>query len=143
MTSDSPSEFALVDVRIDARTKLAALWAGVMAACVYGDVLGLTEPGRLVSMLATRTPFGPMTPGLLLGFIVFMSIPGVMVFLSLLLPPRASRIANIVLGVVFTLVTLMAIPVGWSVSTALGLVQAVLTASVTRLAWTWPGASGS
>jgi hypothetical protein len=60
------------------------------------------QPGKLTAMLAGRTPLGPVTPGLLLGFAIFMSVPAVMVFFSAALPARTNRWTNLILGGVYT-----------------------------------------
>src|SRR5262245_24961714 len=94
----------LADVKVNVRLKLSALWASVMFCYVYGDFFGLFKPGKLRAMIEGQTPVGPTTQGVLVVFAVVMAIPSVMVFLSLVLPPNLARWANIVLGVVYSLI---------------------------------------
>jgi hypothetical protein len=138
MTADGSPANVLVDVKVGIKLKLAALWAATMFCYVYGDFFRLMQPGKLSAMLAGRTPLGPVTPGLLLGFAIFMSIPAVMVFLSAALSARINRWSNIVLGGAYTFAILATMPGAWSFYLYLGVVEAVLTATITWLAWTWP-----
>jgi Family of unknown function (DUF6326) len=140
MSSDGPPGDVLGDVKVGVELKLAALWAAT-AFCYYGDFFRLMQPGNLASMLAGRTPLGPVTPGLLLGFAIFMSVPAVMVFLSPALPAWVSRWANVILGAAYTLAILATMPGAWSFYLYLAAAEALLTATIAWLAWTWPRSS--
>ncbi len=128
----------LDDRPVHVRLKLAALWAAAMFCYIYGDYFDLFRPGKLASMLAGRTPVGPTTQGLLLGFAVMMTIPSLMVFLSLVLPPRVNRWANIVVGLIYTAIMAMIVPSAWRFMQFLGLIEIALTLSIVWHAWTWP-----
>ena len=67
-----------------------------------------------------------------------MSIPSVMVFLSLVLRPTINRRVNIIVGVIFTLIMLGTMPGTWAFYIYLGSIEVVLTALVVWYAWTWP-----
>src|SRR5262245_54103395 len=103
----------LADAQVNVRVKLSALWAAVMFCYVYGDFFGLFKPGKLTAMIEGQTPVGPTTQGVLIAFAVVMAIPSVMVFLSLVLPPTVARWANVVLGVIYSLVMLLTMPHAW------------------------------
>jgi hypothetical protein len=135
---DGPTRDALLDVKVGVKPRLAALWAATMFCYLYGDFFHLMQPGKLTAMLAGRTPLGPVTPGLLLGFAIFMSVPAVMVFLSAALPARINRWSNIILGGAYTFAILATMPGAWSFYLYLGVVEALLTATIAWLAWTWP-----
>jgi|HubBroStandDraft_3_1064219.scaffolds.fasta_scaffold62555_2 hypothetical protein len=135
---DGPQGNALVDAKVGVKLKLAALWAATMFCYVYGDFFRLMQPGKLTALLAGRTPLGPVSPGLLLGFAIFMSVPAVMVFLSAALPARTNRWSNLLLGSVYTFAILATMPGAWSFYLYLGVVEALLTATIAWLAWTWP-----
>jgi hypothetical protein len=137
-TAVGQSPYPRADTAIGVKTKLAVAWAAVVACYIWGDLVGLMQPGQLTAMLAMRTPLGPVTPDLLLAFAIFMSIPWLMVFLSALAPRPISRWANVVLGAIFTVVILTSLPGPWGFYLELGVVEALLTATATWLAWTWP-----
>jgi hypothetical protein len=89
-------------------------------------------------LLAGRTPIGPTTQGMLLGFAIFMSIPSVMVFLTLALKPALSRWSNIVLGSLYTVIMLITMPGAWLFYLYLGVIEVLLTGLIVWHAWTWP-----
>ncbi len=129
----------LEDVKINVKMKISGLWVAVMLCYLYGDIVRLYEPGALEEMLAGRMgPLGPTTQGLLLGVAMFMAIPALMVFLSLVLNPKANRWANIILGLVFTVVMLITMPGASGYYIFLGIVEVALTALIVWHAWKWP-----
>ena len=130
----------LEDVKVHVRFRLSALWAAVMFCYVYGDYFELYQPGKLQGMLAGRMPFGPISQGVLVGTSALLAVPAVMVFLPLVLPPRVSRWVNIVLGVVYTLIMLLAIQGSWYFYIFFGVLEMMLTSSIVWYAWTWPKA---
>jgi uncharacterized protein DUF6326 len=133
----------LEDVKVHVKLKLSALWASVMFCYIYGDYFGLFKPGTLPEMIAGKMgPLGLATQGVLLGVAIMMAIPGVMVFLSLVLPPTVNRWTNVTFGVIYTLIMLMTMPGEWAFYIFLGVVEAALTALVVWYAWSWPRLEG-
>ena len=90
----------LLDVQINVKIKLSALWVALMFFYLYRDVLGFMDPGHVEDLLAGELAGVPMTQAVLLGSAVLMAIPSLMVFLSLTLKARANRWTNIILGIV-------------------------------------------
>lgn len=131
---------ALEDIRIHVRHKLSALWASLMFCYIYVDYFELYVPGKLHGMLDGKmAPFGAVTQGILLGTAVMMVLPSLMIFLSLALRATLSRWLNIVLGVAYTLIMLMVVAGSdWIFYTAIGLVEAALSAWIAWMAWRWP-----
>lgn len=139
MDSIQTTAAALADMKVHVKLKLSALWASVMFCYLYGDFFSLYRTGALQSMLEGKiAPLGPATQGVLLGVTISMTIPALMVFLSLALRPVASRWLNIVVGVVYTLFVLVTMPGAWVFYLFLGTVDMVLTALIVWYAWTWP-----
>jgi cytochrome bd-type quinol oxidase subunit 2 len=90
----------------EVKIKLSALWVALMLTYLLGDVLrifsGDFEAGEMGGMEAT--------PALYLGAAIILVIPVFMVFLSLTLPYKANRWANIVLAVFFFGFNLVGLP---------------------------------
>jgi len=129
----------LEDLKVNVKLKLSALWASVMFCYIYGDYFGLYKPGTVTDMIAGKIgPLGPATQAVLLGVAVMMAIPGVMVFLSLVLPPTVNRWTNIMFGMIYTVIIIMTMPGEWVFYIFLGVVEAALTAAVVWYAWKWP-----
>ena len=66
-----------------------------------------------------------------------MAVPGVMIFLSVVLKPNLNRWLNIIFGLIYTVIILItmwfsAIYMFW------GIIEVVLTGLVVWYAWNWP-----
>ncbi len=124
------------------KLKLSALWTSTMFCYVYGDHFSLFLPNYIQKLIDGKTPVGTLTPLLLLAFAVLMSIPSVMIALSLFLKPVHSRWANIAFGAMFTLIMMAdgisSITVEWSIFyTFFAVVEIALTSAIVRVAWKW------
>jgi MFS family permease len=131
----------LLDSAVDIKVKLAAVWAAVTLCYLYCDYFELYQPGKLQSMLAGRMgPLGESSQGVLLGVSVLLSIPALMVVLSALMPASVNRVANILFGVLFTLIMLvfLAAPGVWLYYKYFAAVEVTLTCCAVWLAWRWP-----
>lgn len=124
--------------------KLAALWASLMFCYVYGDYFGLYVPGKLAEVAAGRMGFGTLTPGKLALVAIMMAVPGLMIALSLLLPPGLSRALNLLFGIAYTVIMLLTMSGGAPpFYLTLGTIEVVLTLTIVAYAWTWPRRKGS
>jgi hypothetical protein len=110
MNSSTTQAGNFEDAKIDVKIKLSGLWAALMFCYIYGDYFGLYVPEQLKGMLAGAGPIGPVSQGTLIATSVLLAIPGLMVFLSLALPPRTNRWLNIILGAFYIAVMLVTMP---------------------------------
>jgi hypothetical protein len=118
---------------------LAALWAAAFGCYVYGDLLSHWVPGAQARLDAgDMGPLGTVTPGLLAAIGAFMSVPALMIALSLVLPAHWSRWLNLVLGVVYTVLVAASLFSAPPFYLYLSGVAVLLTASIAWLAWRWP-----
>jgi hypothetical protein len=132
------SATVLHDVKVHVRLKLSALWAAVMFCYIYGDYFGLYVPGQLKGMLDGHGPIGLTTQASLVPVALMMAIPGVMVFLSLVLAAGITRVLSIVLGAIYTLIMMITMPGAWTFYIVLGVIEVVLTVLIAWYAWNWP-----
>jgi hypothetical protein len=133
----------LEDERVPIRLKLSALWASFMFLYVYVDVLAFFKPGTIADILAGRVWELDITQGWALGSLVLVTIPALMVFLSLALPAGVARWTNLVVGSLFVPVSLFNV-VGeswWAFYWFGAAVEAALLLVIVRSAWTWPRAA--
>jgi hypothetical protein len=90
----------------ETKIKLSALWVALMLTYLLGDVLrifsGDFKAGEIEGMQVTQA--------LYLGLAILLVIPVVMVFLSLTLPYKADRWANIVVAIFFFVFNLIGLP---------------------------------
>jgi hypothetical protein len=118
---------AFEDTKVHVRLKLFALWSSVMFFYIYGGYFELYETGKLQEMIAGKMPFAAISQGVLLGMAVVMVVPSLMPFLSLVLPLRLNRWLNIVFGVVYSLIMLVAFKSAWHFYILFGVIEIVLT----------------
>ena len=130
----------LEDVNVNVKLKLAALWASVMFMFVYVDVIGFFKPGVIQDILAGRVWEFEISQTWALGALALMTIPSLMVFLSLTLPARANRWTNIVVASLYVVISIgNAIGAAWVLYFAFAvIVEVVLLSLAIRYAWQWP-----
>ncbi|HCZ16964.1 hypothetical protein B1991_10840 [Rhodanobacter lindaniclasticus] len=130
---------ALADERMPTRSKLSALWASVMFCYVYGDYFELYVPGKLQEMLEGKMALGTVTQGMLFGTASLMAVPGLMIFLSLVLPAMAARWLNIGAGLFYAAIMLLILLGGaWAFYMLFAAIEIALTLLVVGYAWRWP-----
>jgi len=126
------------DVKKNVKMKLSALWATLMFLYIYADIISLYKPGQIEKMISGQMGPFPATQSSLLVASILMMIPAVMIFLSITLKPKANRWANIIAGVLFTLVNIgNLIGVTWAYYIFFGIVEIVLTLMIIGNAWKW------
>jgi hypothetical protein len=134
----------LQDFKINIKVKLSALWISVMFCYIYGDFFSLFVPGRIQGLMNGQSGAGAITPWVLFMYAILLSIPPVMIFLSLILRPKANRIINITTGIFFTIVMLLVVSTSldkWMIFYIyLGVFEVIITSLIVGHAWHWPKA---
>lgn len=142
MLSNQTKKNKLADFKINIKLKLSALWVAVMFCYVYGDFFSLFVPGRLQGLMNGSSGVGKTTPLSLLSFALMMTIPSLMIFLSLVIKPQINRWTNLVIGVLFTLIMALILTQSfneWNIFYVyLACVEIILTSSIVWLALNWP-----
>ena len=128
----------LQDVSINIKLKLSALWAAVMFCYVYGDYIEVYVPG----VMSNAMMVSENSSGLQLKFFavaLLMSIPSLMIFLSLVLKPKINRRLNIVLPALFVLLlVVLNLETAWFFYLYLTGVEILLSLTTIWFAWHWP-----
>ena len=134
----SPGSKILVDAKIDVRFKISALWIAMLFLFAYGDIFGMFRPGR-IDEIRTGTISGMhISQTFLLAASVYIAIASVMVFLTLTLPPRASRWTNIVLAILYIVSIVASVAGEWVYFWFLSVIECSLLVLVIWNAWRWP-----
>jgi len=134
---------AFEDISVHVRLKLFALWSSVMFFYIYGDHFQLYETGQLQQMIAGRMPLAAISQGVLLGMAGVMVVPSLMPVLSLVLPVRLNRWLNIIFGVIYSLIMVVAFKSNWYFYILFGVIEIILTVLIVWYAWTWPKEAGN
>lgn len=132
------------DYWINPRLKIAALWTSMLFIYAYVDLFSLYRADVRADIEAGEIFAFTIGQGFLLGVTIYVVIPSLMVFLSLVLAARVTRMANIVVAVLYA-VTIAGGAIGESnYYYILGsLIEAALLGGVVYYAWTWPKATDS
>ncbi len=134
----------LQDTRIDVKVKLAALWASVMFIYVYVDIVGFYKPGVVEDILAEKVGSLDISQTWALGALGLMIIPSLMVFLSVALPARVNRMANLIVGSFFLFVSIVnVVGESWAYIYLGAAVEVVILVLIIRYAWRWPAQPGA
>ena len=130
---------------IPVRAKLAAAWTSFMFLYVYVDVLNFYKPGVVDGILNGLVWRFDISSTLLTIFLVSVSIPALMVMLSMTLPARANRATNLVVATLYIPFSVFnAAGTTWEWASFYGLaigIEVLILAFILRSAWTWPRAS--
>ena len=132
-------EQQLEDFKVNIRLRLSALWTALMFCYIYGDYFELYVPQKINDLLSGQNNLD--SPMKLFTATIVLTIPSLMIFLSLVLKPKVTKWLNIGVGIFFTLFTLL---VGissiseWRIFYVfLSFLESVLTIIVTIIAWNW------
>jgi hypothetical protein len=113
------------------RMTIAALWVSAMMCYVYADLIAFFDPGTLQAIQAGQMGAWKTTPALLLGAAVILSIPSLMISVTLIARPALARWLNIVMGVLHALIAVAQIAGAWAPRTYyymyFGVIEFVLT----------------
>ncbi len=129
------------DYWINPRIKIAALWTSMLFIFAYVDLFGLFRADVRADIEAGEMFGFTIGQGFLLGVTIYILVPSLVLFLSLVLPVRVTRMANIGAAVLYA-VTVAGGAIGeWNYYILASLIEAALLAGVVYYAWTWPKAT--
>ena len=140
MRTRQPTTTALEDQPIPVRVKLAAAWTSLMFLYAYVDILNFFTPGVVDDILDSRVFEFDLSQTFSTAALTLMAVPILMIVLSMALPARTSRIANLIVAAVYVPVTAFNVAgESWLYFYGLGVVlELTLLALIVRYAWTWP-----
>jgi hypothetical protein len=106
----------------------------------YVDILNFFTPGVIEDILAGRVFEFDVSQTFSITALTLMAVPIFMIALSMTLPARASRLANLIVASLYVPVTAFnVLGESWRFFYGLGVVlELILLALILRYAWTWP-----
>ena len=123
---------------MNVRIKISALWTAMLFVFAYVDLFSLYRPDFRADLEAGEIAGFTVNQAFLLGTTIFVVIPSLMVFLTLILRPRVNRIVNIVLGIVYALAIIPNAIGEWNYYILGSAIEVALLAAIGYYAWTWP-----
>ncbi len=140
MNSSKPVTNELADFKINVKFKLSALWASVMFCYIYGDYFALYPHDQIQELINGKTRLDE--PMKLFAASILMTIPSIMIFLSLVLKPTINRLLNLIFGAIFTaimvLIAVNSLSSWWTFYVFLAIVESSITLLIVWQAWNWP-----
>jgi hypothetical protein len=130
---------ALEDIKVNVKLKLAALWVSFMFLYIYVDYFHLYMPGSVQDILAGKMYVFDITQTALLIGLVSVSIPAIMIFLSVALSAKVNRWVNIIIAAVYIPYTLFnLVGEAWIHMVFGAVVEVVILLLIISYAWKWP-----
>ncbi len=123
---------------VNVRIKISALWTALLFVFAYLDIFSLYRPDFRAEMAAGEISGFPIGEGFLLAITVYVLIPSLMVFGSLVLRPRVSQVVNIAASVIYGLTILVGAIGEWNYYILGSAAEIALLGAIVYYAWTWP-----
>ena len=132
-------QIALEEIKVSLKIKLAALWTSLMFLIIYLDYFHLYMPNKIAVIQTGKVFEFDITQGFLLFALSSVTIPAVMIFLSLALPAKINRLVNIILAMIFIPYMLFNLAgEAWLHMVFGATVEVILLSLIIRYAWKWP-----
>ncbi len=135
-TNQKTAQNVLEDIRVT--MKLAALWTSLMCFIIYLDYFHLYMPGAIEEILAGKMFVFDITQVALLAGLGTVTIPALMIFLSVALSAKVNRWTNMIVAPLYIPFLLFNLAgVTWMHMVFGAVVQVVLLLLIIRYAWKW------
>lgn len=140
MKPNKKIKYELEDNRVSLKSKVAALWASLMFLYLYVDYFHLYMPDKIENILNGFVFKFDITQAFLLTALASMTIPAIMIFLSVALPAKANRMLNITIATIYIPYTLfnLAGEMPWLHMVFAAVVEVTLLCIIIAYAWKWP-----
>lgn len=127
------------DVKINVKLKISALWTATLFVFAYVDIFAFFRSEIIEGVMAGKVAAFQINQTFLLLTTIYILIPSIMVFLSLVMKPRVNRWTNITVGIVY-LVSILLSCIGetWAYYIFGSVVESLLIILIVRYAWNWP-----
>ncbi len=127
------------DHPIDTRLKVSALWTAILFIFAYVDLFWLYRPDVRANIESGKVFVFDINQTFLFLATLYIIVPSLMIYLTLVMRPRLNRIINIVVAALYA-ITIAGGAVGeWGYYILGSVIEALLLAVVVHNAWTWPG----
>lgn len=139
MNTQKTTQNSLEDIKVSLKVKLATLWASLMFLIIYLDYFALYMPKVVENILIGRVFVFDITQGFLMVALAMVTIPALMIFLSVALPAKVNRWTNIIIAAVnIPLMLFNLAGEAWGHMVFGAVVEVVLLCLIIRYAWKWP-----
>lgn len=139
MSTRRAGQNVLEDSKVSVNLKLATLWASFMFLYIYVDYFALYMPGKINYILTGKVFVFDITQGFILTALASVTIPALMIFLSVAMPAKINRVMNIIIASVYIPFTLFNLAgTTWAHMVFAAAVELFLLSFIICYAWKWP-----
>ena len=126
------------DIKINVKLKISALWIAVMFLYAYVDIFSLFKTGVIEEIMAGKMFIFQVNQTFLFLTTLYIAIPSVMIFLSLVLKPKVNRWVNIIVSIIY-FVTMLGACIGetWGFYIFGTIIESLLLFLIIWYAWKW------
>ncbi len=129
----------LEEIKVDVKIKIAVLWSAFMFLYIYVDYFHLFMPDSLEDMLAGKIFLFDINQAFLLAGLASVTIPALMIFLSIALTAKINRWANIIVATLYIPYTLFNLAgESWIHMVFGAFIEVALLLIIIFYAWKWP-----
>jgi len=133
------SKNVLQEIKVSVKIKLATLWASFMFLYAYVDYFHLYMPGSIKGVLEGKVFVFDISYGFLMIVMILVTIPILMIFLSVSLPAKANRWTNIIVATIYIPYMLFNLTgEAWLHMYFAAVVEVMLLCLIIGSAWKWP-----
>jgi len=132
---------SLLDEKVNVKIILAVLWIAVMFIYVYADIKTLFQPEIPKQIISGIVGGMTINQSFLFAAAVLMSIPPIMIILSLILKPSINRWVNIIvsfLHIILIIITRFVPGKIWYYYIYYQSIEAIFHTLIIWYAWRWP-----
>lgn len=137
-------ESYLEDIEVNIKIKIAGFWIALMFFYTYNDILSFFRKDIMDEILTGKVGGIEINQTFLLSAGILMSIPIIMIALSLILPAKFNRWANIIIGLFHIVILGASLLVSgdlWINYALYEIIEAVFIILIIWYAWNWPKTS--
>lgn len=127
------------DIKVNIKVKLAAIWTSLMFIIIYLDYFHLYIPNSLNNIIAGKVHVFDVTQVFLLVALAMVAIPALFIFLSVVLPAKLNRRANIIAASInIPLILYNLDGVAWVHMVVGAIIQIIMLVLIIYYSWNWP-----
>lgn len=127
------------NTKVNIRLKLATLWTSFMFLYIYVDYFSLYIPNKIQDISSGKVFVFNITQEFLLTALISVTIPAMMIFLSVLLKTKVCRWANIIIASVYIPYSLFnLIGETWVYMILGAIIEVIILFVIISYAWKWP-----
>jgi Family of unknown function (DUF6326) len=138
MNTQRIAQNTLEDIKVNVKIKLATLWTSLMFLIIYLDYFHLYMPNTIKEIQIGRVFVFNITQGFLLVALASVTIPALMISLSVSLPAKINRWTNIIMATILIPYMLFnLVGEAWIHMVFGAAVEVIILCLIIRYAWKW------